>query len=92
MGIVARHIGGLETSHVLVAQNDVLDDLVQRGAHVDVAIGIRRAIVQDPAGFALVVFDHLLVDVVLLPVFQHFRLFFRQTISNGVCILWMVSL
>ena len=79
VGIVARHIRGLETGHVLVAQDDILDDLVQRGAHVDVAVGIRGAIVQDPAGFALIVFDHLLIDMVLLPVFQHFRLFFRQT-------------
>ncbi len=50
VGIKAGHIGSLEALHVLLADDDVLDDLVQRGAHVDVAVCIRRAVVQNELG------------------------------------------
>ena len=78
MGIVAGHIGSLETGHILITDDDVLDDFIQRSTHMDAAIGIRRAIVQNVARFALVVANHLLVDMVLFPVFQHFGFLFRQ--------------
>ena len=78
VGIVAGHIGCLKTGHILIADDDVLDDLVERGAHVDVAVGIRRAVVQDVLRLALVVLDHLLIDMVVLPVLEHLGLFFRQ--------------
>ena len=83
VGVIAGHIGGAVARHVLVADDDILDDLVQRGAHVDVAVGVRRAVVQNKAGFALVIFDHLLIDMVFLPVFQHLRFFFRQAGTHG---------
>ena len=78
VGIVAGHIGCLKAGHILIADDDVLDDLVERGAHVDVAVGIRRAVVQDVLRLALVVLDHLLIDMVVLPVLEHLGLFFRQ--------------
>src|SRR5699024_10811634 len=64
--------------HVLVADDDILDNLVQRSTHVDAAVGIRRAIMQNVTGLTLVIANHLLVDVVLLPVLQHFGFLFRQ--------------
>ena len=54
VGIKAGHIGSLIALHVLFADDDILDDLVQGGAHVDVAVCIRRAVVQNELGLALV--------------------------------------
>ena len=79
VGIKAGHIGSLEALHVLVANDDILDDLVQGGAHVDVAVCIRRAVVQDKLGLAVVVLDQVVVQVVLLPILQHGGLLLGQT-------------
>ena len=79
VGIKAGHIGSLEALHVLVADDDILDDLVQGGAHVDVAVCIRRAVVQDKLGLAVVVLDQVVVQVVLLPILQHGGLLLGQT-------------
>ena len=79
VGIKAGHIGSLIALHVLVADDDILDDLVQGRAHVDVAVCIRRAVVQDKLGLAVVVLDEVVVQVVVLPVLEHDRLLFGQT-------------
>ena len=73
VGIKAGHIGSLEALHVLLADDDVLDDLIQRGTHVDIAVGIRRAVVQDELRFALVVLHELVVQVVVVPILEHDR-------------------
>ena len=41
VGIKAGYIGSLEALHVLLADDDILDDLIQRGTHVDIAVGIQ---------------------------------------------------
>ena len=79
VGIKAGHIGSLEALHVLVADDDILDDLVQGGAHVDVAVCIRRAVMQDELRLALVVLHELIVQVVVVPILEHDRLLFGQT-------------
>ena len=79
VGVIAGHVGCLEAGHVLIADDDVLDDLVQGRTHVDIAVGIRRAVVQDVLRLALVVLNHLLIDMVLLPVLEHFGFLLRQT-------------
>ena len=78
VGVIAGHIGGAEAGHILITDDDVLDDLVERGAHVNVAVGVRRAVMQNEEGFSLIVFDHLLIDMVFLPVLEHFGFLFRQ--------------
>ena len=96
MGVITGHVGSLKTRHVLVADDDILDDLVQRGAHMNGTVGIRRAVMQNKLRIARIVFDHLLVDTVGFPILQHLRLFFRQTgphfkgglhFMNGVVII-----
>ena len=44
VGIKAGHIGSLETLHVLIADNDILDDLVQGSTHVDITVCVRRCV------------------------------------------------
>ena len=79
VGIKTGHIGSLIALHVLVTDDDILDDLVQGGAHVDVAVCIRRAVMQDELRLALVVLHELIVQVVVVPILEHDRLLFGQT-------------
>jgi hypothetical protein len=56
VAIPARHVGHIEAAQGFVFENRVLEDLVQRGADVDVAVGEGRAVVEDeflPAGARL---------------------------------------
>ena len=47
MAIPAGNVGRVEAGHGLGLHNEVLQHFVQRGAHVDVAIGKGRAVMQD---------------------------------------------
>ena len=47
VAVPARHIGRVLAEHLLRAVDDVLQDLVQRGAEMDVAIGVGRPVMQD---------------------------------------------
>src|SRR5690606_40899703 len=47
MAIPARHVGGVEAGQGARADDHVLDDLVNRVADVDAAVGVGRAVVQD---------------------------------------------
>ena len=78
MGIKTGDIGGLVALHVLLPDDDVLDDLVQGGAHMDAAVGVRGAVVEHEQGLALVVLHQLLVQAVFVPVLQHGGLLFGQ--------------
>ena len=66
-------------------------------AHVDVAVGEGRAVVQGEAGLSLVLLQHFLVKMLLLPALEHFglalgqagahrKIGFRQ-VQSGVIVL-----
>ena len=78
VGIKAGHIGSLIALHVLFADDDILDDLVQGSAHVDIAVCIRRAVVQNELGLALIVLHELVVQVVVVPILEHDRFLLGQ--------------
>ena len=42
-------VGGVEAEHVVRLDDEVLEDLVERGADVDLAVGVGRAVVQQVA-------------------------------------------
>ena len=50
VAIPARDVRGAEAAQGFVFDDDVLEDFVQRGADVDVAVGEGRAVVQDEFG------------------------------------------
>ena len=50
VAVPARHVVGIEAQHLLAARHHVLQDLVERGADVDVAVGVGRAVVEDELG------------------------------------------
>ena len=76
--VPAGNIGRVIAAHRMGADDEVLERLIERVAHVDIAVGERRAVVQDERGLALVLFEHQAVDVDLVPVLQHARLALRQ--------------
>ena len=47
VAIPARHVGRAKAGHRFRFHDEILEDLVQRRAHVDVAVRERRAVVQD---------------------------------------------
>ncbi len=45
--IPARHINGIITRHLFGADDDILQDFIQRGADMNIPVGIRRPIMQN---------------------------------------------
>ncbi len=83
MAIPAGHIGRILAQQRLRAADRVLEHMVERMAHVDVAIGVGRAVMKDEflaprAGFA-----QLLVELLLLPAREDTRLLLRQPGLHG---------
>ena len=78
VAVPAGHVRGLVALHGLVAVDHVLGDLVHRVAQVDRAVGVGRTVVQDELLVALVLLEHELVDMVLLPALQALGLALRQ--------------
>ena len=78
VAVPARHVVGIEAEHLLALGHHVLEDLVQRVADMDVAVGVGRAVMQHEFGAAGGVLAQLLVEVDLVPVFEDFRLALRQ--------------
>ncbi len=70
VAVPARHVGRVEARHPLALDDDVLEDLVDGVADVDVAVRVRRAVVQDEARPALRRRADRLVDLRALP-FRH---------------------
>ena len=81
--IPAGDIGGVVAPHGIAAGDKVLDGLVQGVAHVQGAVRERRAVMQVEQGLALVLFEHLVVDVLVLPAPQHLRLPLGQARPHG---------
>ena len=83
MGVPAGYIGGAPAGHVAVLDDHILEDLVQGGADVDVAVGVGRAVVEDKGGLALVALHHLVVEVVVIHLLEHLRLPLGQARPHG---------
>ena len=81
--IPAGDIGGVVALHGVGAGDKVLDGLVQGVAHMDGTVGEGRAVMKVEAGLALVLLEHLVVDVQLFPAPEHLRLSGRQARAHG---------
>ena len=85
MAVPARHVRSIEASQRLGADDHVLDDLVHRMTDMDVAVGVRRAIVQDEFGAALADLPQLPIQVDAVPALQNLRLALGQTGLHRKC-------
>ena len=83
VGVPAGHVGGAVARHVLLFDNDVLEDLVQGRADVDAAVGIGGAVVEDEEGLAVVAAHHLVVEVLVVHGLEHLGLPLGQTRPHG---------
>ncbi len=83
VGVPAGDVGGLEARHVLVLDDDVLENFVHGGADVDVAVGIRGAVVEDEPGLARVLVHQLVVGHSGPFGVEHLRLTLGQARPHG---------
>jgi hypothetical protein len=78
MTIPARNVGRPVPHHRTRFNHEVFENLVERSADVNVAVGIRRPIVQHEAGAALPRLAQLLINVHGFPLGQALRFALRQ--------------
>ena len=81
--VPAGDVGGVKAPHGPGADDEVLEGLVQGVAHVDVAVGEGRAVVEHEAGLARVALPQLGIDVDLVPFGQHSGLPLGQPAPHG---------
>ena len=74
VAIPARHIRRAKAGHRFRFHDEILEDFVERGAHVDVAIGERRPVMQDEELRLGARRLNPLVEPRLLPRLEHLRL------------------
>ena len=79
MSIPAGNVRNIITAHGLVLDDKVLERFVQSVTDVDRAVGIGRTVMEHERLFVLVAVEHLLVDLVVFPELDRFRLLFRQS-------------
>ncbi len=82
MAIPTGHIGRILAEQALRPHDDVLQNLVERMAHMQVAIGVRRAVVQDETLAPLARFAQRAVQILVLPAFQHCGLFLGEPCAH----------
>lgn len=80
--IPAGDVIGVEAAHSLVFHDDILDGLVHRMADVDLAVCIRRAVVEHKFRRAVTLRQTLVIEVHILPEFDKFRFLFRQIAAH----------
>ena len=84
MTVPARNIGGLKSDHVLVLDDDVLQDLVERVPNVNITVGIGRSVVQEELALlrGAVLLDHAFVHTIRDPLLHLLGLALGQLPSH----------
>ena len=85
VAVPTRDILGVEAAHLAGAVDHVLEDLVQRGADMQVAVRVRRAVMQDELLPPRRSRAQLAPQVHRLPPRQHRRLLLRQVAAHRKC-------
>jgi hypothetical protein len=71
MRIPPRRIWRFKAGEILLADNDILEHLVQRRAKMNIGVCIRRAIVEHVKRLAFVFLKHPLIQMFFIPFFHH---------------------
>ena len=82
VAVPAWDIVGVEAAHLTGAVDDVLEDLVQRGADMQMAVRVRRAVMQDEFFAVFRGRAQLAPQVHRLPPGEHGRLLVRQVATH----------
>ena len=83
VAVPAGHVGRVLAEQRLRADDDVLEDLVHRVAHVDVAVCVGRAVVEDEARRACAGGADLVVEAGLLPFREDLGFLAREAGFHG---------
>ena len=78
VAVPARHVDGVPAQHLLVPVDHVLENLVQGRAHVQVAVGVGRAVMQDEGLAAGCHLAQPRKEVELIPALEPLRLALGQ--------------
>ena len=78
MAVVARNVRRVEPGHRARLDDEILEDLVERGAEVDLAVRVRRAVVQHEFRRALPARANLPVEIHGVPARERLGLGRRQ--------------
>ena len=78
MTVPAGNVGGIKTVQGLALDNNVLQDLVDGMTDMDIAIGIRRPVMQHEARPPLALLTQAAIQINLVPALQHFGLAIGQ--------------
>ena len=81
--VPAGNVVGFPAGHLMRADDNVLERLVQRRADVDIAVGVRRPVVQHEFGAALAALAQRAIQILARPASQNLRLLLRQTAAHG---------
>ena len=74
MVIPARDIRCAIAEHTLGFNDEILEDLVHCGSHMDVSVGEGGAVVKNEEGLILAVIRELFIEINGFPIFKHLRL------------------
>ncbi len=91
MAVPTWDIGRTIPSHVLILDDDVLEDLVEGVTEVDVPVSVGGAIVKDILSPRLIPMNHFEIDVVPLPFFQLLRFLLGEISAHGKARLGQVE-
>jgi hypothetical protein len=83
VAVPAGHVVCVVAEHLLRTHHHVLEDLVERGADVDVAVGIGRPVMEDEPGPALGGLAQPVIEVEPRPPRQELGLLLRQPGAHG---------
>ena len=85
VAVPAGDEGGVVAGHGLALHDEILEHLVQGGAHVHIAIGEGRTVVQHETGgiLRLTARYNSLIKLLILPFFQTSRLLGREITTHG---------
>ena len=82
VGIPAGYIRCIKALGIFIFYNDILQNFVQSSTHVNLAVGIGRAIVQHKFGMTCMHCLLLIINIVFLPEFQKIGLTLGQTSAH----------
>ena len=83
VAVPAGDVVGVLAQHLLGPVDEILQNLVEAGADMDVAVGVGRPVVQDEFLPAFAELAQLAVEILVFPALLDFRLLFRQAGAHG---------
>ena len=83
VSIPAGNVRGVEALSIFIFHDDILQDFVQSMTHVDFAVCIRRAVMQNELFVASMQCLLFAINIVFFPEFQKIRFALRQACTHG---------